>query len=458
MTVAVEVTGGAGGIDAKYEDIATLARNSEDIALQLGEIAVKCHGALVDPDLLASAVLDPGGAAKFEKLLLEALDGQGGVSRLAINYGERAVTLRTASASYAAVDALQQQAFNVLQRASGPLFLASLPATLLAVLGAGGVALAEYTHDGTVDWQRLLTDHPGIVDSLVGAGPGLISMLGIPVGDVPAAAHLLGMMYPDGTPQVQDITSSSIDPAQARRMLTAPTTIGDILDGLDYRNGETHENQDKIDVRKITQPDGTVSWIADIPGTKSWNAPFSQNPALSDLGTNVHIMGGDHTSREAALAEALHQAGVGADDPVMLVGHSQGGMLATQAASDSKTPAFDYNVTHVVTAGSPVGSIDVPNRVQVLSLENKHDIVPHLDARDNPTSANRTTVTFDNQLGNIGNNHDTKLSYLPAGRALDASTDPSVVAFRNSADQFLNNGQPGATVDAHVFSMTRNTQ
>ncbi|MGX7671170.1 hypothetical protein [Plantactinospora sp. DSM 117369] len=32
----------------------------------------------------------------------------------------------------------------------------------------------------------------------------------------------------------------------------------------------------------------------------------------------------------------------------MLVGHSQGGMVAAQAAHDSGTSGFPYNVTHVI--------------------------------------------------------------------------------------------------------------
>ena len=37
-----------------------------------------CHTLLVDPDLLASAVLDPAGVARFDATLLEALDGPRG--------------------------------------------------------------------------------------------------------------------------------------------------------------------------------------------------------------------------------------------------------------------------------------------------------------------------------------------------------------------------------------------
>jgi pimeloyl-ACP methyl ester carboxylesterase len=143
-------------------------------------------------------------------------------------------------------------------------------------------------------------------------------------------------------------------------------------------------------------------------------------------------------------------------DPVMLVGHSQGGMVAAQAAADTGNGNFGYNVTHVVTAGSPIARADVPSHVQVLAIENSRDLVPHLDARDNPDRPNWTTVTFDAQKGSVGANHGTGSAYLPAATALDQSTDPSVTAFRNSAGAFLSAGAGTSTsMQANVYQLTR---
>jgi pimeloyl-ACP methyl ester carboxylesterase len=225
--------------------------------------------------------------------------------------------------------------------------------------------------------------------------------------------------------------------------------------GLDYRNGIAGEGNDQIDVRVVTHPDGSRAYIVDIPGTKVWDAPGQFNPNLNDLGTNIHVLGGDATAREQAIAEALHRAGASPTDPVMLIGHSQGGMVAAQAAHDTATGAFDYNVTHVLTAGSPIARADVPPDVQVLALENSHDIVPHLDAADNPDRPNVTTVTFDNQYGNIGDNHNTNKSYVPAAQTLDGSTDPSVRAYRDSADAFLSNTGDGTTVQTDAYQLSR---
>ena len=174
------------------------------------------------------------------------------------------------------------------------------------------------------------------------------------------------------------------------------------------------------------------------------------NPNLNDLGTNVHVLGADVTARERAIADALHRAGASPTDPVMLVGHSQGGMVAARAANDFVT-SHEFNVTHVVTAGSPVGRMPVPDSVQMLSLENSGDIVPHLDAAENPASDNRTTVTFDNQSGTVGGNHAITGNYADAARQLDSSTDPSVRHFEDSASVFVT----GNSVETHQYKVTR---
>lgn len=444
------VTGGAGGVDAHYEDMDQLARRSEELAGFLASTSAHCHGALVDADVVASAVLDPVGVAKFEQALLGALDGPDGLSALSAGHAARSVALREVVVAYKVTDEAQAKLIDGLRWTVG-FMAADNPATTAALLASLGIPIALYTlAGGEIDWERLITDHPGIVDNLVGAGPGLLSGLGIPVFGVPSAANLIADFYPDGNPQVNELGA---DPDA--RMTAPPTGFGDLIAGLDYRNGESHANQpDQIDVRIVTQPDGSKAYIVDIPGTKVWDMPGQFSPYLNDLGTNVHVLGGDVTARERAIALALQQAGASPTDPVMLVGHSQGGMVAAQAAHDSTNGTFNYNITHVVTAGSPIGRTEIPPNVQVLSLENSHDVVPHLDATDNPDRPNRTTVTFNDQNGSIGDNHGTKQAYLPAARALDNSTDPSVQAFRDSAGAFLN-GSQGGKVDVKVYELNR---
>ncbi|MGC4893887.1 esterase/lipase family protein [Micromonospora sp. DT31] len=443
------VTGGAGGVDARYDDLGMLATHSSDVAAFLLSASKESHGALADADVLASALLNPAGVARFEAALLAALDGPRGLTALAAGFGTQAAALRTAVAAYRVTDEAQAEALESLRWTIGNI-LGSQPLTIVPLLAALGLPIAAYQlAGGEIDWERLITDHPGIVDTIVGVAPGLVNGLGIPTEDVAAAARLLGAFYPDGTGEVVD-RGLDIDPRTAQ----PPQGFGDLMRTLDYRNGQSQANQpDQIDVRLVQHADGSSGYIVDIPGTKAWGPPGEFSPFLNDLGTNVHVMGGETTARQAAIGEALRRAGAGPDDPVMLIGHSQGGMVAAQAAHDTGNGNFDFNVTHVVTAGSPIGMTDVPDNVQVLSLENSHDIVPHLDAADNRDRANHTTVTFDSQTGSIGNNHGTNTVYTPAADALDRSDDPSVAAYRNSAGAFF--GSPGSTVQTKVYELTR---
>jgi hypothetical protein len=238
-------------------------------------------------------------------------------------------------------------------------------------------------------------------------------------------------------------------------MVVPPAGFADLVAGLAYRDLDaTADRQGDIDVRVVTDADGTRSYIVDIPGTKDWHlAPGQHDGPLNDIGTNLHAMGGQSTAYEQGIGEALRRAGAGPGDPVMLVGHSQGGIVATDAANHFVSNG-QFNVTHVVTFGAPVGRLDVPDSVAMLSVENNNDIVAHLDAADNPDTPNRTTVSFDDDHGRVRENHSLDVSYAPAARALDASTDASVVAFRDSASAFLGD-DPGRAVSTYAYQVRR---
>lgn len=458
-----DVSGGTGGVAARYADMLTLARHSEDFSADLAVINTQCHAVLVDPNLLASAVLNPVGAAKVEALLLNVLDGPTGLTSLSVGYDARSVSLRALVASYQAGDAASAWALDQLRWLAGygalPVAGAAVAAPMLAlgpllgpaVLTGVGVAAARFTRDG--GWEQLLYDHPGVVDTVVGAAPGLITFLpGTPlVGDVPQAARLLGLLWPDGDPRIVGVTGDAGPGGAAEK---PPQDLGDLLEALHHRNVEADPYEPaQVDVRVVTHADGSRAYIVDVPGTKVWNPPWQgeDNQFLNNLGTNVHVSGGQTTALERGIAEVLEAAGATPDDPVMLVGHSQGGMVATQFAHDAGAGAFDFNVTHVVTAGSPIGNTTVPGDVQVLALENLHDVVPHLDATDNPDRPNVTTVTFDSDSGTLAGSHHTD-TYLAAAERLDMSTDPSVLAFTDSADQFLSGS---TTVDTRMYELTR---
>jgi hypothetical protein len=449
------VTGGAGGTAAHYDDMDSVAALIAGVGEDMLSIATAGHGMMADPDVVASAPLDPTGAVRFEEALVAALDGQGGLTRTGIRIGASAVRLKATVVVYRRVDEIQARMLADAEFVGGP----ALVLDALAVTGGDTAARMLHGESFNAALQGVVTDHPGLVDGVVGGAPGSIAWLvsltpatalafalgpGLP-STVPEGAALIGSLYPDGSPKLTDLGT---DLSMIGRK--PPRTVTDLMVDLDQRNaGEKGEIDVRVAEKRLA--DGTVqrAYIVDIPGTKVWNLP-GQSPDVNDTGTSLRALGNESTAYERGIDEALSRSGVKPEDPVMLVGHSQGGIVAANAARDF-VRSGKYNVTHVVTAGSPVAQVDVPPSVQVLSIENRHDIVPHLDARDNPDAANRVTVIVDRQNGTVGDNHSLGKVYLPAAACVDQSGDPSIRRYLDSAGPFLG----GDTVTTQKYRVER---
>ena len=150
----------------------------------------------------------------------------------------------------------------------------------------------------------------------------------------------------------------------------------------------------RVRVLETARPDGESGWVVVVPGTQEWSPRASTNPF--DLTTDVRAMSGEATLAAAGVALALEEAKrassrSNADDPVLLVGHSQGGILAAALASDSAFRAR-HNVTHVVSTGAPVAIFPVGADVRVLAVEHTDDPVPRLDLSPNPAGSRWLTI------------------------------------------------------------------
>jgi pimeloyl-ACP methyl ester carboxylesterase len=92
-----------------------------------------------------------------------------------------------------------------------------------------------------------------------------------------------------------------------------------------------------------------------------------------DSTSNVYGVARQSPGSLRALEEAMSDAGIGADDEVVLVGFSQGGLLATAA-----TGTGNWNVVGLETHGAPAGHLVVPEGVAGLAIRNTDDLVPAL--------------------------------------------------------------------------------
>jgi pimeloyl-ACP methyl ester carboxylesterase len=175
-------------------------------------------------------------------------------------------------------------------------------------------------------------------------------------------------------------------------------------------------------VQTLHDPDGSVRHIVYLPGTDAAGPPWSPDEDVRDLSADLHVVAGQHTAYAAGIERAMTRAGVGPHDPVLLVGHSLGGMEAAALLAHGS----GFHVTHVVTAGAPIGEVHgYPAGSHVLSLENRGDLVPLLDGHDNADSPQQVTVQFDDHGTSVVGSHALR-HYVRGAAAVDASCDPSV--------------------------------
>jgi hypothetical protein len=391
------ILGGPAGIAAHVDDLFALTAVLRATSTAVGDAVTAVGAPAGGWPLLTSAVIDPAGSVAVSRALVALV-----------------ATLRALADRLTAVG---------------------------LALDATALSYTETEHAVGGWFHRMLTElswGPGAVP------PGLVAqMAGVPEDEISplyALPRALAALMPDGRPVLHD---RGIDDTAT----LPPRTLGELVLELSERN---QGSPGDISVAFVTGADGRRRAIVDIPGTKSWvPGPV---PDVTSVDTDVLAIAGHSTSYERGVFAALADAGVGRDTEVMLVGHSEGGIVAADAAIDAAASGR-YRITHVVTAGSPVGDIAerLPGTVSMLCLENDADIVPRLDGVANPDRPNVITVREQLQHGRISSNHSLDESYEPIAVDAQIAGDPSVTAFLDSAKGFLS-GQHATT---HVYQVVR---
>ncbi|WP_296630991.1 lipase family protein [Rhodoluna sp.] len=129
-------------------------------------------------------------------------------------------------------------------------------------------------------------------------------------------------------------------------------------------------------------------FVVYLPGTQTWDPIPRSNPI--DFTSNLVGMANIRpTGTELAVSAALAAAGARPQDQVLLVGHSQGGLVAANLATRNN---LNYKIAGVVTFGSPIGQLANQIKVPTLAIEHRNDVVPKLDLQRNPLTSNWVTV------------------------------------------------------------------
>ena len=196
----------------------------------------------------------------------------------------------------------------------------------------------------------------------------------------------------------------------AASSFTTPKSIGDLTNRLRSDSGN-------IRIESYQSSAGRVL-VVYLPGTANWS-PVGGKSAF-DMRSNIELIGDTEKSNSSRAANAAITAfGEKTGDRLILVGYSQGGMVAAEIAETNK------NVVGLVTIGAPVAEAKVPTHLPTLSIEHSNDLVPALAGETNPLTENWATASrhLEIEPGQTVIDAHNIDSYAETARMVDSSDD-----------------------------------
>ncbi|GAA4896120.1 hypothetical protein GCM10025789_12260 [Tessaracoccus lubricantis] len=264
-------------------------------------------------------------------------------------------------------------------------------------------------------------------------------------------------LFDDGRPYLAgpaDIERHETDAFDGINSLIDP-----MMDVYNTHDPQDHTDRARVQVTAVEDPTtGEVRYVVSIPGTTEGMGSvngWAGNPTGTDWAANLRGVGYGDTaatrsimhSVELAIAEDMAARGTALDGTrpeVLLTGHSQGGIIAGNIARD---PGFSerFDVGGVVSAGSPVDTLGIPQDVPVYNYQNRWDPVPRVDLGGVPTGTppNVTNIVFPHEgspspththLQQTYQDNIRELSYgvgLPENLSKQAQLDAELARFYN---------------------------
>lgn len=247
---------------------------------------------------------------------------------------------------------------------------------------------------------------------------------------------------------VTDVTTRAADRSVPSGSATPPPVRG--VGDLAARIPPSEPGAPQIRIERYDTAEGT-RWIVYSGGTVDFGLTPAGEPY--DMTANLHgaadasILGDlvglpvEAAASERAVRAAMAEAGVGGGEPVIVVGHSAGGMVAANLAAD---PGSDLEVAAAVSFGGPAAHVatgDTP----VLSVAHSEDFVPatagsgvHADGR---VEVERSVGTLPPEEGDSVPAHALQ-QYQGTARAIDRADDPRLREFRDLVAGFTGGRPP----------------
>lgn len=207
---------------------------------------------------------------------------------------------------------------------------------------------------------------------------------------------------------------------------------------------------DQVRIEKYEAPGEPARFVVYVGPTETFSPVADHEPW--DLTSNVGGVGGLDVGSFRATELAMHDAGIGAGDPVQFVGFSQGGLVATMLAGSGQ-----WNAAGLETFGAPAGNIELPEGLTGMAVRNTDDFIPllagpqldhHLLQVERRAFAEGTPLpTY-----HAAPAHQRD-AYMATATAIDSAASSAVRDQNAALNSFTADyaGRPGAVVTAMIY-------
>jgi hypothetical protein len=203
------------------------------------------------------------------------------------------------------------------------------------------------------------------------------------------------------------------------------------------------KDQPTIGIDLFENLSGNKTALVYIPGTQSLGMGEGTNPL--DMASNIQAMSGaGKAASEKAVLLAIRQAGINPSDEVILVGHSQGGMVAGNLAAYPS----GFIAAGLVAFGAPLAHIK-NLKAPVMAIEHVNDPVPNLSGKANPLKKNWVSVQRISEKPESEAflfSHSLK-SYRNTTTAIDGSNDAGIKNIKQRILQKLGTAKPSKSFE-----------
>ena len=444
----------------------------DELAWQLADLAARTSR-LLAPGIAASAFTAAGRMARAAAAQLGR--ARGALQRAEQTYSEAEWDARRRASDEAARAAYGAGMLGALELAMlGPGCLLLVGAAALTARGplelaSGAAARWLAQHPEALSDPRFLVQVRLLSDSLDNAGRGAAATLGSQgwgtedeargreqFAAVVLAAASLGFGRASTAVEVTPIRTGSTSAPRTLETLASripgqqlPPAGAYVASGDPTRGeGDAEPSTAQVRVDRYDEQDGSPRYVVYLAGT----ADFSLQPGSEpfDMSSNLAGMAGlDSAALESARA-AMADAGIGANDPVLLVGYSQGGLLAERLADSG-----EYATAGLVTFGSPGPGVDAQS-VPVVALAHTDDLVPalggveRLDASLDHVLVERSALDgMPVPEGRELPAHDLN-AYRYTAQLADASGESRLTTTRTQVFDFLKDTSFGTSTEYHA--------